>query len=87
MDPKAWRKHQYPVFYQNPVEKAYGVGHASFVKSPDESEDWIVYHGMLDPTNGWGARTIRTQQFTWNDDGSPNFPKPGYGPYEVPSGQ
>lgn len=87
MNPADWRKHQYPVFYQNPPEEAYGVGHASFVKSPDGSEDWIVYHGMRDPANGWAARTIRTQPFTWNEDGTPNFPKPGYGPYKVPSGQ
>ncbi|CAI6335001.1 unnamed protein product [Periconia digitata] len=87
MNPSDWRKHQYPIFFQNPEEEAYGVGHASFVKSPDETEDWIVYHGMRDPTNGWGARTIRTQRFTWNEDGSPNFPEPGYGPYQVPSGQ
>lgn len=87
MNPGDWRKHPYPVFYQNPIEEAYGVGHASFTTSPDGKEDWIVYHGMRDPTNGWGARSIRAQKFTWNDDGSPNFPRPGYGPYQVPSGQ
>ncbi|KAF1930239.1 glycoside hydrolase family 43 protein [Didymella exigua CBS 183.55] len=87
MSPSDWRKHSYPIFYQNPGENAYGVGHASFTTSPDGSEDWIVYHGMRDPTNGWGARTIRAQKFTWNDDGSPKFPRPGYGPYQVPSGQ
>jgi GH43 family beta-xylosidase len=87
MNPSDWRKHPYPVFYQNPSAKAFGVGHASFTTSPDGTEDWIVYHGMQDPTNGWGARTIRAQKFEWNDDGSPNFPKPGYGPYTVPSGQ
>ncbi|KAH7115151.1 alpha-N-arab-like proteininofuranosidase [Dendryphion nanum] len=83
-----WRKNNDGcVFYQNSKEEAYGVGHASFVHSPDGSEDWIVYHGMRDPSNGWGARTIRTQEFTWNDDGTPKFPRPGYGPYVVPSGQ
>lgn len=87
MNPSDWRKHPYPVFYQNPSEEAYGVGHASFTTSPDGEEDWIVYHGMRDPTNGWGARTIRAQKFEWNDDGSPSFPKPGYGPYPVPGGQ
>ncbi|KAF2876763.1 glycosyl hydrolase [Massariosphaeria phaeospora] len=87
MNPSDWRKHPEPVFYQNPQEKAYGVGHASFVKSPNEKEDWIVYHGMVDPTNGWGARTIRAQAFTWNQDGTPSFPRPGYGPYAVPGGQ
>ena len=75
------------VFYQNKREQTYGVGHASFVKSPDGTQDWIVYHGMQNPFTGWSARTIRAQQFTWNEDGSPNFPRPGYGPYQIPSGQ
>ena len=40
------------VFYQDALQNAYDVGHASFTKSPDGSEDWIIYHGMRDPTNG-----------------------------------
>jgi GH43 family beta-xylosidase len=88
MNPASWKKYtDYCVFYQNPEEEAYGVGHASFTTSPDGSEWWIVYHGMKDPTNGWSARTIRAQKFDWNEDGTPNFPRPGYGPYPVPSGQ
>lgn len=88
MNMGSWRKHtEGCVFYQDAAAHAYGVGHASFVKSPNGKEDWIVYHGMIDPSNGWGARTIRTQRFTWNPDGTPNFPRPGYGPYRVPSGQ
>jgi len=88
MNPADWHKNNAGcVFAQNPQEEAYGVGHASFTKSPDGKEDWIVYHGMRDPSNGWAARTIRTQKFGWNQDGSPKFPRPGYGPYEVPSGQ
>lgn len=88
MNPADWDKHDEGcVFYQNPEEQAYGVGHASFTKSPDGTEDWIAYHGMRDPQNGWAARTIRAQRFTWNEDGTPNFPRPGYGPYQVPSGQ
>jgi GH43 family beta-xylosidase len=87
MNPSDWRKLPYPVFYQSPSDAAYGVGHASFTTSPDDSEDWIVYHGMRDPSIGWYARTIRAQKFGWNEDGSPSFPKPGYGPYLVPSGQ
>lgn len=76
------------VFYQNPSEEAYGVGHASFTTSPDGSESWIVYHGMRNYMSGWGARTIRAQKFEWSEvDGAPVFPRPGYGPYDVPSGQ
>ncbi|OQN99194.1 hypothetical protein B0A48_15043 [Cryoendolithus antarcticus] len=88
MNPQDWRKNNDGcVFYQNPLEHAYGVGHASFTTSPDGSEDWIVYHGLETTSPGWGGRTIRTQKFTWNEDGSPKFPRPGYGPYAVPSGQ
>ncbi|KAL9081566.1 MAG: hypothetical protein Q9159_007258 [Coniocarpon cinnabarinum] len=61
------------VFYQNKREQAYSVGHASFVKSPDGTQDWIVYHGMQNPFLGWNARSIRAQQFTWNEDGSTAF--------------
>lgn len=46
MSPSSWLKHDdYCVFYQNPDEEAYGVGHASFTVSPDGTENWIVYHG------------------------------------------
>jgi len=62
------------VFYQDALQNAYGVGHASFAKSPDGSEDWIIYHGMKDPTNWWVARMIRAQKFTWNANGTPKLP-------------
>lgn len=88
MNAQDWKKHNDGcVFYQDALNKAYGVGHASFTTSPDGTEDWIVYHGMENPISGWAARSIRAQKFTWNADGSPKFPRPGYGPYEVPSGQ
>lgn len=87
MNPGDWTKRDGCVFWQDRRAQAYGVGHASFVKSPDGSEDWVVYHGMQDPWSGWSARTIRAQRFGWAHDGAPSFPRPGYGPYEVPSGQ
>ncbi|KAI7374475.1 hypothetical protein KC336_g20207, partial [Hortaea werneckii] len=59
---------------------------AGFTTSPDGRESWIVYHGMRNPYTGWSARDIRAQKFEWNENGTPNFPRPGYGPYEVPSG-
>ena len=87
MNPQDWiKKTDGCVFYQNPAEQAYGVGHASFTTagSSDDETNWIVYHGMRDPTNGWSARTIRIQKFTWGEDGAPIFPRPGYGPYDAP---
>jgi GH43 family beta-xylosidase len=66
----------------------YGVGHASFTNSPDGTEDWIVYHSKADPTPGWN-RVIRTQKFSWNADGSPNFgtPTPTGESIPMPAGQ
>jgi len=86
MNPSDWTKHDGCVMYQDKTQQAYGVGHASFVKSPDGTEDFVVYHGMRDPWDGWSARTIRTQRFGWDEQGRPVFPRPGYGPYAVPSG-
>ncbi|WP_277510828.1 family 43 glycosylhydrolase [Ereboglobus sp. PH5-5] len=71
--PGAWRKHPEPVFA--PAAKTWGVGHASFVKSPDGREDWIVYHAKLERADGW-HRGIFAQPFTWTEDGFPNFGTP-----------
>lgn len=88
MDPESWTKSTRGcIFQQNPAAQVYGVGHASFTTSPDGKEDWIVYHGMHDFEKGWDARSIRTQRFTWNKNGSPRFPKPAVGPLAFPSGQ
>ena len=62
-----------PVF--SGTSSVYGVGHVSFTKSPDGSEDWIVYHSKKTTAPGWD-RDIRTQKFGWNADGSPNFGTP-----------
>ena len=52
------------------------------------TEDWIVYHTKVDPAPGWD-RVIRTQKFSWNADGSPNFgvPVPSSPAIPMPSGQ
>ena len=75
-----------PVF--SGTTDVYGVGHSSFTKSPDDTEDWIVYHSKTSATPGWD-RVIRTQKFTWNADGSPHFgtPTPTGESVVVPSGQ
>lgn len=88
MDAGSWVKDDGGcVFYENDEAEAYGPGHASFVKSPDGGEEWVVYHGLRDLDGGFEGRTIRTQRFWWGEDGRPVFPRPGYGPFEVPSGQ
>jgi GH43 family beta-xylosidase len=69
LDPANWKKTG-PVFQGNSL--VLGVGHCSFVKSPDNTEDWIVYHSKKTTTPGW-ERDVRMQPFNWNADGTPNF--------------
>jgi GH43 family beta-xylosidase len=69
LDPAAWTK-KGPVFTGN--REVYGVGHCSFVKSSDNTEDWIIYHSKKSTSQGW-ERDVRMQQFSWNADGSPDF--------------
>lgn len=69
LDPANWKKTG-PVFQGNAT--VYGVGHCSFVKSPDNTEDWIIYHSKKSTTPGWN-RDVRMQPFKWNADGTPNF--------------
>lgn len=69
----SWEKKATPVFSK--TEFVFGPGHASFVTSPDGTQDWIVYHAAKYSGSGWN-RNIRIQPFTWHSDGSPNFGVP-----------
>ncbi|MGN8646602.1 family 43 glycosylhydrolase [Gracilibacillus sp. HCP3S3_G5_1] len=88
LDPGAWEKSPEPVFEKDPNVGVYGPGHNGFFKSPDGTEDWIIYHAAKFQGSGWD-RNIRMQKFTWNEDGTPNFGKPvATGTLlEVPSGE
>lgn len=85
-----WVKKQQPVFTKNITGNTFGPGHNAFFKSPDGTEDWIMYHANSSTGQGCGAnRNIRIQKFTWNTDGTPNFGMPlqtGVG-INVPSGE
>ena len=85
MDPASWKKTG-PVFMG--TEEVLGVGHCSFAKSPDGSEDWIIYHSKKTTQPGWD-RDIRMQPFGWKADGSPDFgvPVPAGVPIARPSGE
>ncbi|KAH8660108.1 glycosyl hydrolase [Xylariales sp. PMI_506] len=89
MQYQSWTKHTAGcVFHQNTVAGVYATGHASFAKSPDGSEDYLVYHAQTTPNPSANIfRTVRIQKFTWNDDGTPNFPLAENGPFDVPAGQ
>ncbi|MDP3431635.1 MAG: glycoside hydrolase family 43 protein [Bacteroidota bacterium] len=77
LDPANWKKTG-PVFQGN--ASVHGVGHCSFLKSPDETEDWIIYHSKKSTKPGW-ERDVRMQPFKWNTDGTPDFGE------AIPAGQ
>ncbi|MBI1279825.1 MAG: family 43 glycosylhydrolase [Anaerolineaceae bacterium] len=77
LDTKSWDKSPEPVFQRSDENSVYAPGHNGFFKSPDGTEDWIVYHANDNPGDGCaGKRTTRVQKFTWNADGTPNFGVP-----------
>jgi GH43 family beta-xylosidase len=71
--PENWIKHPKPAFESTVT--TYGVGHNSFVKSPDGTEDWLIYHAKMDRQDGW-RRAVFVQPFTWSEDGLPDFGRP-----------
>ncbi|MBX2900262.1 MAG: glycoside hydrolase family 43 protein [Cyclobacteriaceae bacterium] len=72
MDPASWKKSTQPVFSQNADGHAFGAGHNSFFKSPDGTEDWIIYHANPEAGQGCGnKRSMRMQPISWSSEGSP----------------
>ncbi|MBN1359744.1 MAG: glycoside hydrolase family 43 protein [Sedimentisphaerales bacterium] len=68
LDPNAWEKKKTPVFAS--TASVFAPGHACFAKSPDGTEDWIIYHAARDQGAGWN-RNVRMQRFTWDAEGNP----------------
>jgi GH43 family beta-xylosidase len=85
LEASAWCKSPDPVFSRS--SRVFGPGHPSFVRSPDGSEDWIVYHAARRRGSGWD-RDVRVQRFGWAADGRPDFgiPVPPGVPMQAPSG-
>jgi GH43 family beta-xylosidase len=81
----AWKKHGCAF---TKTDYVWGLGHCSFVKSPDGHEDWIIYHAKSKRKKGWNDRNVRAQKFIWTADGLPNFgtPIPAGASVPVPSG-
>ncbi|WP_205500219.1 glycoside hydrolase family 43 protein [Rufibacter psychrotolerans] len=77
MNPDDWIKAPTPVLATKPENNAYGPGHNGFFKSPDGTEDWLIYHANSASDQRCGnTRNPRIQRFTWNADGTPNFGEP-----------
>jgi len=73
LSPSSWVKRSSPVFQSG--NGVFGPGHASFTRSKDGSEDWIIYHSARWSGGGW-ARQVRAQRFSWNGDDTPYFGSP-----------
>ncbi len=86
LNPASWSKRSQPIFQSG--NGLYGPGHHSFTKSPDGTEDWIMYHTAKSNNSGWN-REIRLQKFTWNADNTPNLGTPVNPnvPIALPSGE
>lgn len=73
MKASSWTKNPEPVFAS--AGEVYAPGHASFTKSPDGQEDWIVYHTAQYRGAAW-KRETRMQPFQWTETGEPEFGTP-----------
>jgi GH43 family beta-xylosidase len=77
LDSRSWKKSQEPIFQQSVQNQVFGTGHNSFFKSPDGTEDWILYHANSSSDQGCGnTRSPRAQKITWKTDGTPFFGEP-----------
>ena len=88
LKPESWQKFDKPFFSR--ANGVYGPGHNGFFKSPDGSEDWLIYHGNADEREGCSStRSLRAQPFTWTADDLPNFGEPVAAgtPVKAPSGE
>jgi len=76
LNPDSWSKYPQPVFKQSPENGVYGTGHNSFFKSPDGTEDYILYHARdtkTDPPGKGDTRSPRAQKIEWNENDFPEF--------------
>ena len=90
LDPASWEKSSLAQFWQSPKAHTYGSGHNSFFKSPDGTQDWIIFHANSEAHQGCGGhRSPWAQRFTWKADGTPDFgrPVPTGQPLPAPSGE
>jgi GH43 family beta-xylosidase len=73
LNPASWAKRG-PVFQK--TEHIWGLGHCSFVKSPCQTQDWIVYHAKSARSHGWADRDVHAKPFSWTAEGLPDFGTP-----------
>ena len=76
LDPESWERSPTQVFNFSEKNSVFGPGHNCFTKSPDGTEDWIVYHGKDTSSNECAGRSTRAQRFSWDKNGRPLFGEP-----------
>ncbi len=89
INPNDWTKGAHPLLSTYAPSGAYGPGHCSFFKSPDGTEDWLIYHANPEPHQKCnGYRSPRMQRIRWSSENTPVFgkPVPIYLPIKKPSG-
>ncbi|MEV5477810.1 glycoside hydrolase family 43 protein [Streptomyces sp. NPDC052207] len=74
--PANWVQTSGPVFSRSDDHGVYGPGHHAFFRSPDGTEDWIVYHAKTTSAYTYTDRTTRAQKITWKADGGPDLGRP-----------
>ena len=72
----SWEQYPQPVFERNDAAGVYGPGHNGFFRSPDGTEDWIVYHAKTVSRYTYKGRTTRVQKFNWDAGGLPDLGRP-----------
>ncbi len=76
LNPGNWQQHDGARFARSDARGVFGPGHHGFFRSPDGSEDWIVYHAKTTGAYTYADRTTRVQRIGFNGDGSPNLGEP-----------
>ena len=79
LDASSWTKSSKPLFEQSEQNGVYGTGHNSFFRSPDGTQDFILYHArdiQMDSPGKGDTRSPRAEQFSWTTDGYPIFGTP-----------
>lgn len=70
---KSWVQVQGPGFASKDSNGVWGPGSNGFFKSPDGTEDWLIYHGKNTATYTYSGRSTRAGKITWKADGTPDL--------------
>ena len=86
----SWFKLPGPLLSTSVENGMYGPGHNGFFKSPDGTQDWMVFHANRNQNGGCDAhRQTFVQPVHWDDEGKPVLSPPLVPGEEVaaPSGE